>query len=163
MRHVMVAILLVSTLASGAAAQGSDPAGAMRTYDVGAVRWGPGPATMPTGTQLAVLEGDPTKAGMFTIRIKFPAGMHIAPHFHTQVEHATVVAGTLHIGMGVRFDSAATTPLRAGSFGFWPAGMRHFAWMEGETVLQLHGQGPWTVTYVNAADDPRRSAPGAIR
>jgi len=43
----------------------------------------------------------------------------------------------------------------AGSFGYWPAGTRHFAWAEGETILQLHGQGPWTVTFVNAADDPR--------
>lgn len=43
-----------------------------------------------------------------------------------------------------------------GSFGYWPVGMRHFAWAEGETVLQLHGRGPWTVTYVNPADEPRK-------
>ena len=58
-----------------------------------------------------------------------------------------------------RFDKAATRALGAGSFGYWPAGTRHFAWMEGETILQLHGQGPWTVTYVNPADDPRKATP----
>src|SRR5262249_52278264 len=44
----------------------------------------------------------------------------------------------------------------AGSFGTWPAGMRHYVWVEGETVIQLHGTGPWSLTYVNPADDPRR-------
>lgn len=72
-----------------------------------------------------------------------------------QVEHVTVISGLLHLGIGERFDRSATRPMPAGSFGYWPIGMRHFAWAEGETVLQLHGRGPWTVTYVNPADDPR--------
>jgi len=49
--------------------------------------------------------------------------------------------------------------LPAGAFGYWVAGTPHFAWFETETVLQMHGQGPWTVTYVNPADDPRKPAP----
>lgn len=122
------------------------------------MQWMAGPATMPKGTQMVVLEGDPTKAGVFTMRIRFPAGTRVQPHSHTQTEHATVLQGVLHIGMGDTFDRAATKPLVAGAFGYWPAGMHHFAWMEGETVLQLHGQGPWTVTYVNPADDPRKPA-----
>jgi hypothetical protein len=59
--------------------------------------------------------------------------------------------------MGEKFDRAATRPMSAGSFGYWPIGMRHFAWAEGETVLQLHGRGPWTITYVTPSDDPRLS------
>jgi hypothetical protein len=43
----------------------------------------------------------------------------------------------------------------AGSFGYWPAGMKHFVWSDGETVVQLHGIGPWSIQYVNPADDPR--------
>jgi len=69
----------------------------------------------------------------------------------------TVLAGTLHFGMGEKFDRAATRAMPAGSFGYWPVGMKHFAWSQGETVLQLHGQGPWTITYVNPKDDPRKS------
>ena len=77
----------------------------------------------------------------------------------TQTEHVTIVAGTLHLGMGERFDRASTRTLVTGSFGYWPAGTKHFAWAEGETILQLHGQGPWTITYVNATDDPRTPHP----
>ena len=104
---------------------------------------------------MAILEGDPTKPGMFTMRLKFPDGFTVGPHWHTQTEHATVIAGTLHLGMGEKLDRASARTLHAGSFGHWVAGTRHFAWTEGETILQLHGQGPWTITYVNAADDPR--------
>jgi hypothetical protein len=44
----------------------------------------------------------------------------------------------------------------AGTFGFWPPDMKHFAWAKGDTVLQLHGTGPWMITYVNPSDDPRK-------
>jgi quercetin dioxygenase-like cupin family protein len=150
--------------ASAAGAQGpatNPPAGTppMMLFPAGQIEWKEGPASLPKGTTMAVLEGDPTKAGGFTMRIKFPAGLRVAPHSHTQTEHATVISGVLHLGMGAKFDSAGTRPMKAGSFGFWPAGTQHFAWMEGETVLQLHGQGPWTITYVNPADDPRKPAP----
>jgi hypothetical protein len=104
---------------------------------------------------MAVLEGDPAKEGLFTMRLLLPDGMVISPHWHTQIEHVTVIAGTLNIGMGEKFDKSATRAMPAGSFGFWPPQMRHYGWIKGETVLQLHGQGPWTITYVNPADDPR--------
>jgi quercetin dioxygenase-like cupin family protein len=150
-------ILPLAALVAGAAASAATAAAQPAYHPATEIVWKEGPATMPKGVRLAVLEGDPTQAGVFTIRLRFPAGMRIPAHSHTQTEHATVIAGVLHIGMGERFDSAATRALPAGSFGYWPAGMRHYAWMEGETVLQLHGQGPWTVTYVDPADDPRRA------
>jgi hypothetical protein len=104
---------------------------------------------------MALLEGDPAKEGMFTVRMRFPDGFVVAPHWHSQIEHVTVLSGTLHFGMGDKFDRKATRAMPAGSFGYWPVGMKHFGWMEGKTVLQLHGRGPWTITYVNPADDPR--------
>lgn len=143
-------------LASAARAQ--DPA-PMHLYPAGEIQWTEGPASLPKGTMITVLEGDPTQAGVFTIRIKFPANFQVPPHMHTQTERATVISGVLHLGMGDHFDRKATRPMPAGSFGYWPAGIKHFAWMEGETVLQLYGQGPWTVTYVNPADDPRKPKP----
>lgn len=123
------------------------------------MHWKEGPASLPRGAQMIVLEGDPSQPGPFTLRFMFPDGFRVLPHWHTQTEHATVLAGVLHLGMGERFDGTATRPLPAGSFGYWPAGTRHFAWAEGETILQLHGQGPWTLTYVNPADDPRGARP----
>ena len=136
-----------------AIAQAASP---MTLHPAPAIEWKEGPASLAKGAMMVVLEGDPTQPGPFTMRLRFPDGFQVLPHWHTQMEHATVLAGVLHLGMGEKFDRAATKPLPSGSFGFWPAGTRHFAWAEGETVLQLHGIGPWTVTYVNPADDPRR-------
>ena len=119
------------------------------------IKWQDGPASLPPGAKFAVLEGDPAKEGFFTIRISMPDGYKIPPHTHPKVEHVTVISGTFNFGMGDKFERAKTRPMPAGSFGFWPIGMKHFAYTEGETVLQLHGKGPWTITYVNPADDPR--------
>ena len=111
---------------------------------------------LPPGAQVAVLEGDPAKEGMFTMRIKMPDGYRVPPHWHGKHERVTVLSGTLNLGAGDHFDTAATRALPAGTYSSMPAGMRHFGWMSGETVLQLSTLGPWTITYVNPADDPRR-------
>ena len=63
--------------------------------------------------------------------------------------------GRRHMGEALDRNSAKKLP--AGSFGYWPAGMKHTAWSEGETVIQLHGIGPWQINYVNPADDPRNA------
>jgi len=117
--------------------------------------WIAGPAALPPGAQMIVLEGDPTTAGLFTIRLKLPNNYAIQPHYHGAWEHLTIISGVLHLGMGDTFRPAGWTELRAGSFTALPTGMRHFAHAAGETVVQLHAMGPWTVTYVNRADDPR--------
>jgi quercetin dioxygenase-like cupin family protein len=128
----------------------------MRLYPLTDLQWRDGPASLPQGAKLVVLEGDPATSGPFTMRLRLPDGYQIPPHYHSGVEHVTVIAGTFNVGMGEKFDRAATKPMVAGTFGYWPPPMRHFAWTQGETTLQLHGDGPWTVTYVNKADDPRQ-------
>src|SRR5438876_6681775 len=121
------------------------------------IQWKGGPASLPPGARMAVLEGDPTKEGFFTMRVSLPDGYKIPPHIHPAVEHITVITGTFNFGMGDKFDQAATQAMPAGTFGHWPAGMKHFAWAKGETIVQLHGIGPWRIEYVNPADDPRKS------
>jgi hypothetical protein len=118
--------------------------------------WKDGPASLPPGAKVVVLEGNPAEPGPFTIRLKFPDGYRIAPHWHPAVERVTVVAGTFHLGMGETFDQAKASTLPAGSFVFMAPQMAHFAWAEGETIVQLTGEGPWGITYLNAADDPRQ-------
>lgn len=119
------------------------------------VTWKDGPPSLPAGAKVTVLEGDPGKEGFFTMRLWLPDGFKISPHFHPKVEHVTVLKGTFNFGMGEKFDQTATRAMPEGAFGFWPAGMRHFAWAKGETIIQLHGIGPWMITYLNPADDPR--------
>ena len=147
--------LLFAVAAAIAADQPTKSAGDMGLFPASEIQWGEGPPSLAKGAQMVVLEGDPAKEGMFTMRLRFPNGFIVSPHYHSQIEHVTVIAGTLHFGMGEKFDRTKTRPMPAGSFGFWPIGMRHFAYTESETVLQLHGKGPWTITYVNPADDPR--------
>ena len=120
-----------------------------------AVQWGPAPAVLPSGASAAVLEGDPTKPGVFTMRLRLPDGYRIAPHYHPGMEHVTVISGMFMVGMGDRFDESQMKTLSAGSFGAIPPRMRHYAMAHGETILQLHGTGPWRLVYVNKADDPR--------
>jgi quercetin dioxygenase-like cupin family protein len=118
------------------------------------LNWGPAPAILPAGARLAVLEGDPSKAGPFTMRLAMPAGYRIAPHFHQVDEHVTVISGAFQVGMGDTFDEGKLTTLPPGTFGVIPPGMRHFARADKATVIQLHGTGPWGLTYVNPADQP---------
>jgi len=156
---VIAALVIPSAGLLAQAAPAAPVQGPMKLYPAGTLQWVPGSPAMPKGIQMAVLEGDPAKPGMFTMRLKFPAGTRVGPHFHSQTEHATVIYGALRLGMGEKFDSAKTERLTTGSFGYWVAGTRHFAFFEAETVLQLHGQGPWTITYVNPKDDPRNQKP----
>ncbi len=122
-----------------------------------AVKWGPAPPALPKGAQIAVLAGDPTKAGVsYTIRAKIPDGYKVPPHWHPVDENVTVLKGKLMVGRGEKFDPDASEELPAGSYMRMPKGMRHFAWAKGETIIQIHGVGPFDIHYVNAADDPRK-------
>jgi len=105
---------------------------------------------------VAVPEGDPAKDGPFVMRVKLPDGTRIMPHTHPEDERVTVLSGTLYLGMGEKFNGKAAKEMPAGSYGRTRAGVTHFGWVKGETVLQLHGTGPWAVHYANPADDPRK-------
>lgn len=141
---------------SGSAQDGASTE--MGIHPPAGIDWRPGPPSLPSGASFALLEGDPRQEGPFVMRLKLPDGYRIPPHWHPKVERVTVISGSFNLGMGERFDRAATREMTAGTFGYWPPGMRHFAWARGETVLQLHGTGPWQLTYVNPADDPRAAS-----
>lgn len=156
-----LALTLVCTviaLGQGAQAQKHEMADApaMSLHPTAEIKWKDGPASLAAGAKVAVLGGDPSKEGFFTMRLLLPDGFRVQPHWHPKVEHVTVISGTFNVGMGDKFDQTATREMPAGTFGFWPAEMKHFAWAKGETVLQLHGTGPWVITYLNPADDPRK-------
>ena len=144
-------VLLTGLITFAASAFAQD----MGLYPPSEIKWRDGPGSMQAGAKFAVLEGDPGKDGPFVMRLWFPDGFKIAPHTHPKVERITVISGTFNLGMGETFDASKTREMPAGTFGHWGADMRHFAWTKGETVLQLHGVGPWTITYINPSDDPR--------
>jgi hypothetical protein len=120
------------------------------------VKWGPGPPALPAGVKAAILVGDPGKPGPYVLRVQMPDGYKVPPHWHPTDENVTVLKGTLMIGKGEKFNAEATEPMPAGSYMRMPKEMRHFAWAKGETILQVHGMGPFEINYVNPADDPRK-------
>jgi quercetin dioxygenase-like cupin family protein len=114
------------------------------------------PAVLP-GARLAVVQGDPSKEGLFVYRLKMPAGYKIPPHFHKASENVTVLSGVFSIGLGKEFDQKKGQELPTGGFLSVPPQHPHYAWAGGqETVVQVHGVGPTDLTFVNPADDPRK-------
>src|SRR5688572_30243866 len=124
-------------------------------YPPADIKWKDGPASLPAGAKVAILEGDPSKEGMFVIRLRVPDGYHIPAHTHPKPERVTVIQGTFKLAMGDKLKMSDAQILPAGTYGIWPPGMVHAAWVDGETIVQLHGMGPWVINYVNPADDPR--------
>jgi len=122
------------------------------------IKWSDAPPFLMKGAKFTVVSGDPGAAGPFTIRLKMPAGYKISPHWHPADENVTVLAGTFSLGMGDKFDVASMKALPAGGFALLPAQMHHFAWTKGGATVQVHGTGPFAITYVNPSDDPRQAA-----
>jgi quercetin dioxygenase-like cupin family protein len=154
-------VLLAVALFGGASADTSSNAGGHDEDHVivkpANLKWGPAPPSLPSGAQVAVLVGDPTKAsGSFALRVKMPDGYQVPPHWHPTDENVTIIQGTLLVGRGEKLDLQKTEELPAGSFMRMPKTMRHFAVAKGETIIQVHGVGPFEVNYVNAGDDPRK-------
>ena len=152
-------VLLTSVIAVASAGMVSAPAQAMDEHKVISpqeITWKPGPASIPPGAEAAVLYGDPTKEGLFALRLKLPTGYQIPPHMHPKPEVVTVLSGTFRLGMGETADEGQAEPLPAGSFFALAPGMAHYAYADEETVIQLNSTGPWSLTYVNPSDDPRQ-------
>jgi quercetin dioxygenase-like cupin family protein len=120
------------------------------------VKWADGPPSLPAGAKSALIFGNPANPGQFTIRLKMPAGYKIPPHFHPDTETVTVLSGSFNVSMGDTFDAAKGKAMPAGSFIAVPAKSPHFAYTKEETLIQVTAQGPWSLNYVNPADDPRK-------
>ena len=118
--------------------------------------WGPAPDVFPAGAKMAVESGDPTKSGEFVVRLSFPAGYRIPPHWHPTDEHVLIRSGAFLVGMGDTLDPAQTKQMTPGDTGTIGANMNHFAVAKGATVLSIRSMGPFAMTYVNPADDPRK-------
>ena len=163
----LLSVALAGCLAGLAVARAADEKkeakkpGHMATHKVVAesdIQWTDPPPALPAGSKMAVLSGDPSKAGMFTVRLKAPDGYKIAPHWHPTTENVTVISGTFNLGVGDTMDESKTQALKAGGFASMPSKMHHYAWCKGETVVQVNAIGPFQLNYVNSADDPSKGA-----
>jgi len=134
------------------------PAHAM--VDAATLKWGDGPPFLPPGVQFAVVSGDPSKAGPFVIRLKMPADYRVPRHWHPADEHVTVLEGSVEFDMGEGAGRHNAT-LDAGDYVLMPAKMQHEAHALSASVVQVHGIGPFAITYVDPAMDPRNAGKNA--
>lgn len=119
------------------------------------IKWGPAPPSLPPGAQLAVMAGDPASSGFVSLRAKIPAGYVIPPHTHPTDEHAVVLSGSMAFGMGDKVDPASEQTVGVGGYFTAKAGMHHYAVAKTDATIQVDLVGPFSITYINPADDPR--------
>jgi quercetin dioxygenase-like cupin family protein len=156
---VAVSLLAVGVALADAKAPSSGEQGTHVVLAPTELKWGDAPPGMPKGAKATVLEGDPSKPGPFTVRLEMPPGYQVKPHWHPGIEHVTVLSGELYMGTGEKFDMAKAKALPAGGFAVMPIKHLHYAFTKDQkSIIQLHGIGPWGITYVNPADDPRGPA-----
>ena len=153
-RALLIAVasgLSIAAMCRSAAAD--EPAHAV--FNPADIQWGAAPPAMPPGAKAAVLYGDPGKPGPFVIRMKMPPGYVVPAHWHSNDEIVTVVSGSGAFGLGDKFDPKLLRPLGPGSVVVAPAKHNHFATTKTGMIIQVSAVGPFDMTYVNPADDPR--------
>ena len=120
------------------------------------VKWGPAPDVLPPGAEAALLFGDPSKEGLFVLRLKFPAGYRVAPHIHPVDEVLTVMSGSFSMGMGENADRSKAQTLPAGSFlpflQAWHTTSSSTKTRSDKFTPTVRGD----LVYINPKDDPRR-------
>ena len=160
-RTLMVFATLGGTLAAARVNAGDEAHGQSAGHVVQSAKelhWTNAPPALPKGAKMAVIQGDPSASGkVVTVRLKMPKGYAIPPHFHPTDEAVTVLSGSFSMGMGDKLDRSAKA-LGPGGWGLMPAGEHHYALAHADTVVQVHLIGPFEITYVNPADDPRTHA-----
>jgi quercetin dioxygenase-like cupin family protein len=143
--YVLIAASVWFLAAPGAMAQSTDPA---------SLQWSV-PSVLPPGARIAVISGDPTGPGEFTLLVSMPDGYRIPPHFHPSYEHVEVREGTLLVGTGDVLDPKRTRALAPGDSATVPAEMHHFSIARGRTLVSATFVGPYTITYLHAEEAPR--------
>ena len=159
---VCICTLAAATLAAGPNMYSQDKkeaADAHKIVHFGDLKWTP----IIKGCDLASVAGDSNAEGTpFVVRIRCTDGSKIPAHWHPTDENVTVLKGTFLVGMGDSFDEAKLQTMNVGNFATMPKEARHYAMAKGETIVQVHGAGPFKVNWVNPSDvQPPDAAPAA--
>jgi len=156
LKNIAVAIVLtagaVTILSVWAGSAGEAPG--FISVDASKLKWTDAPSVGP-GAKIAVIEGDLKSSEPITFRLKVPADSKIAVHTHPTAERVTVLSGTLYFATGDKFDTAKAKAYKPGDAFIVPSGMPMYAYTKkGETIVQIHGNGPWGITYLNPESAP---------
>jgi len=156
---VCVALIGSAVLAMGVHSQDKkESAAPPKIMHFGDLKWTP----IIKGCDLATVACDPSVEGTpFVVRLRCVDGAKIPAHWHPTDENVTVLKGTFLAGMGETFDETKMITMNVGNFVTMPKEMRHFAMSKGETIVQVHGAGPFKVNWVNPSDVQPPDAPAA--
>jgi hypothetical protein len=121
-----------------------------------ALQWGPAPPGLPAGGRMAVVDGDPSKPGSFTVRLETPKGYEVPPHHHPTVERVSLISGGFTLGHGKKWDDAKLQPLAVGSEVNLAAREPHFVRATEQSIVEIRSEGPFEIVYENPTDDPRK-------
>ncbi len=110
------------------------------------------------GVEMAVVSGDPNKAGgLYVIRIRTKGQVKVPPHWHPTDEHVTVLVGSFLMAHGDKYDASKLIDLKPGAHAMMPAKMPHFGLHKAGNVVEVYGEAPFVVNFVNPEDDPSRA------
>lgn len=156
----LIAAILMGLAGSALAQEPSESEAFINTKDI---KWGAVPPWMPKGAKIAVLRGDPGQSGPFVIRLLVPPGYKIPPHWHSQDETLTVIAGTVYFGPGDTIETNKAHTLTAGGFHFLSGKDHHYLVAKSQAVVQVNGNGPFDITYTDSGDPQNTKKLGADR
>jgi quercetin dioxygenase-like cupin family protein len=127
-----------------------------------AIVWKDAPPALPAGSKMAVLEGNPRNDGMFTMRVRFPAGSAIPPHWHPRQERVTILSGAVDLGFGSVANAGSVTRYRSGSFYVNPPRVMHYLFFPEATEIQITGVGPWEILMTDISTQPGAAATATV-
>lgn len=109
------------------------------------------------GTEMAVVSGNPDKkGGIYVIRIRTKGEVKVRPHWHPTEEHITVLEGSFLMAHGDKYDASKLIELKPGAHSVVPATMPHFGFHKAGNVIEIFGEAPFAINWVNPEDDPNR-------
>jgi anti-sigma factor ChrR (cupin superfamily) len=155
----LAAVLAIAVATRTYSQEKKDAGEAHKIVHFGDLKWTP----IIKGCDLAAVDGDPNAEGApFVLRIRCADGTKIPAHWHPMDENVTVLKGTFLVGMGEAFDESKMQTMNVGNFVLMPKEARHYATVKGETIVQVHGVGPFKNNWVNPSEvQPPDSAPAA--
>lgn len=149
---LLIAVGFIVGGATAALGQATDSTSGMKLTSASSLTWtSPQVPGFDPGLKLAVVDGNPEAAGPYTLRLSFPDGYRFPPHWHPNTENVTVLSGTLLLAMGTTVDDSKLQSYQPGDFLHIDGKHPHFGGARGATMIQLHGQGPFTI---NLAQKP---------
>jgi quercetin dioxygenase-like cupin family protein len=151
MRTILIATLLAASVLNAQTPPAPEPPIGLTAE---AMVWTDGPSTLPPGSKMTVLEGNPKIDGMFTMRVRIPGGSAIPPHWHPRQERVTILSGAVDLGFGSVANAGKATRYRAGSFYVNPPRVMHYLFFPEATEMQMTGVGPWELLTSDITPQP---------